>query len=209
MAQVKPNTKQKLIDTAMNLIWQSGYSCVSVDDICKAADVRKGSFYHYFPSKVDLALAAMDAHYAIMTPVFDEVFSPLHSPRERFERLADLAYEHQKEVQQKFGKVCGCPFATLGSELAGQQDEITEKVQNVFNCHEKYYKSAIRDFIAEGALPPETDLDEKSKDLYSYILGQMMVARINNTLDPVRSLKRGILNIIGVDASPDVQGRVA
>ncbi|MCW2286501.1 AcrR family transcriptional regulator, partial [Rhodoblastus acidophilus] len=55
-----PETKRRLIAAALELIWRSSYGSVSVDDICKAADVRKGSFYHFFPSKADLAVAAMD-----------------------------------------------------------------------------------------------------------------------------------------------------
>jgi len=43
-------TKQKLLETAMELIWVSSYGSVGVDDICKRAGVSKGSFYHFFPS---------------------------------------------------------------------------------------------------------------------------------------------------------------
>ena len=75
MARPDNGTRQKLIETAKNLIWTSSYGAVSVDDICRTANVKKGSFYHYFPSKQDLALAAMEEYQqwkveAIMKPVF-------------------------------------------------------------------------------------------------------------------------------------------
>ena len=54
------NTKRKLIDAAHTLIWANSYTQVSVDDICREAGVRKGSFYHFFPSKSDLAAAALE-----------------------------------------------------------------------------------------------------------------------------------------------------
>jgi Bacterial regulatory proteins, tetR family len=47
--------RQALIDAAFELIWTNSYGAVSVDDICRAAGARKGSFYHFFRSKVDLA----------------------------------------------------------------------------------------------------------------------------------------------------------
>src|ERR1700761_7359982 len=103
------DTKQILIDTASELIWKNSYGAVSVDDICKAADVRKGSFYHFFPSKVDLATAAMEHSYQGMKINYDRIFSAETAPIERFEKLADFVYEGQMESAAKYGRVCGCP----------------------------------------------------------------------------------------------------
>ena len=51
------DAKEKLLHVAFDLIWQHSYGSVSVDDICERADVKKGSFYYFFPSKSDLAVA--------------------------------------------------------------------------------------------------------------------------------------------------------
>lgn len=56
MGRAPTNTKTKLIETATDLIWRDSYGSVSVDDICAQTGVKKGSFYHYFPSKAHLAL---------------------------------------------------------------------------------------------------------------------------------------------------------
>ena len=109
--------KTKLIDTALELIWKSSYGSVSVDDICKAADVKKGSFYHFFPSKVDLAIAAIEESYKSLKPLYEN-FSPESAPVKRFERLAEFVYESQSQAAFKYGMVCGCPRASLGSEMA-------------------------------------------------------------------------------------------
>src|SRR5882724_8529825 len=119
MSLATPDTKQKLIDTAHELIWKNSYGGVSVDDICKSANVKKGSFYHFFPSKVDLAIAAMEQSYRTVKPYYDSIFSPDTPPLQRFEKLADFTYESQREVAAKYGRVCGCPCASLGCEMAG------------------------------------------------------------------------------------------
>src|SRR5258707_1269333 len=116
MSKAIPDTKQKLIDTALELIWRSSYGSVSVDDICKSADVKKGSFYHFFPSKVDLAIAAMEEAYKTIKPAYDTIFSSATLPLTRFENLADFIYESQQQAAIKYGRVCGCPCASLGSE---------------------------------------------------------------------------------------------
>lgn len=49
-------TKSKIFNTAVDMISQHGFSNVTVDDICKGANVAKGSFYHYFKSKDDIVI---------------------------------------------------------------------------------------------------------------------------------------------------------
>src|SRR5271155_5657760 len=107
MSNITTDTKQKLIDTALELLWKNSYGSVSVDDICKAADVKKGSFYHFFPSKVDLAVAAMEESTRDIKQHYDDVFSASVPPVARFERMADFVYEFQAQIAAKYGQVCG------------------------------------------------------------------------------------------------------
>ena len=51
-------SKTKLLNAALNVIRAKGYAATTVDDICHAAGVTKGSFFHHFESKDDLALSA-------------------------------------------------------------------------------------------------------------------------------------------------------
>jgi TetR/AcrR family transcriptional regulator, transcriptional repressor for nem operon len=197
-----PSTKQKLIDTALELIWTSSYGSVSVDDICKAADVKKGSFYHFFPSKVDLAIAAMEESFISVKPQFDEMFSASTPPLERFSRLADYTYQTQKQYAEERGRVVGCPCSSLGCEMSGQEPGIRGKFDEHMRRMERYYEQAIRDLVADGLLASDTDVKAKAKEIYAYLLGQQMIARIRNDLEPLQSdLKAGLWRTLGVDAS--------
>ena len=49
-------TKQKLLETAVNLIWENNYESVGIAQICEQAGVTKGAFYHYFQSKQSILL---------------------------------------------------------------------------------------------------------------------------------------------------------
>jgi TetR/AcrR family transcriptional repressor of nem operon len=60
----RTDTRQRLIDSARDLIYARSYSDVGVQEICDRAGVRKGSFYHFFPSKRDLTLAVLDQFQA-------------------------------------------------------------------------------------------------------------------------------------------------
>jgi len=192
------DTRQKLIETAIDLIWQSGYGAVSVDEICRVAGVRKGSFYHFFPSKTDLAVAAMDEHFRLGRPAFEEVFSPAVPPLQRFENLADLVLAMQEQALEKYGRVCGCPFASLGSEMAGQQEVICAKTDEIFAHHRNYCEAALRDAAAQGLISLHADTAAMASELCSYVLGLLVMARIQNNLEPLRrDLKEGMFRIIG------------
>jgi TetR/AcrR family transcriptional repressor of nem operon len=202
MSASTKDTKTKLIDAAMDLIWKGSYGSVSVDDICRAADVRKGSFYHFFPSKVDLAIAVMEESYQIMKPELDNIFSPATPPLARFERLADAVYETQSQAAAKYHQVCGCPCTSLGSEMAGQEAGIRAKFEDIANRRERYYENALRDLVAEGRLPEQTDVMVKAQEISTFIIGQLVTARIQNDLTHLkRDLKPGLLKLLGVEDS--------
>jgi TetR/AcrR family transcriptional regulator, transcriptional repressor for nem operon len=55
-----PGVKARLIDAAMTIVRQKGYSATSIDDLCKAAGVTKGAFFHHFASKEALAVAGAE-----------------------------------------------------------------------------------------------------------------------------------------------------
>ena len=60
IAEAGHESKTKLLQAAIRVIRVKGYSATRVEDICEAAGLTKGSFFHHFDSKDELALAAAD-----------------------------------------------------------------------------------------------------------------------------------------------------
>jgi TetR/AcrR family transcriptional repressor of nem operon len=204
MANPAISTKQKLIETALELLWTHSYGSVSVDDICKAADVKKGSFYHFFPSKAHLAIATMEEASLSSKPFYDEIFSPTKDPTTRFEDFADYMFEKQTKVAGKYGHVCGCPCASLSSEMAGQEEGIRAKFEEISRRQEGYFENALRDAVAQGLLPANTNVKNKAREISTYLLGQLMLARIENDLKNLKkNLKPGLMQMLGL--KPKIQ----
>src|SRR3954463_9547729 len=95
------DAKEKLMDAAQSLIWESSYGTTSVDDICAKADVRKGSFYHFFKSKAELEVAALEADWRGKQQRYNEIFSPTVPPLERLAHFFDFVYEKQGALQKE------------------------------------------------------------------------------------------------------------
>jgi len=197
MGRSPTNSKQKLLETANDLIWQSSYGSVSVDDICTTAAVKKGSFYYYFASKAELAVAVMEKAYLEFESGINDVFTDEINPIARFEKLAALIYDKQQLAFEKYGRVCGCPFASLGSEMAGNDKMIQQKADEIFHQQGNTFAASIKEMVQLGLLAPETDVDMKSSQIVSFILGQLMMARITNDLTSLKEeLRLGLLRTL-------------
>ena len=202
MGRSPTNTKEKLIETARELIWRESYNAVSVDEICKKADVKKGSFYHFFSSKADLAFETMDSGMKETIKVYDEIFSPERPPLERFRLMVEHVISQQKEMQKHLGHVCGCPFATLGSEMAAQDEEIGEKINKICEKKTQYHINTLKDLAAQGLIDSDSDAETKSKEIFALVIGQLMMARISNDLAFLESnLESALYDLIGVKNS--------
>lgn len=81
----RQDTRTRLLDTAVTVIRAQGYAGSTVDDICAAAGVSKGSFFHHFKSKDELALGAV-AHFSAMA---EGLFAsaPYHDAADPLDRL--------------------------------------------------------------------------------------------------------------------------
>ena len=202
MPRPDTGTRQKLIDTAKDLIWTSSYGAVSVDDICRSAGVKKGSFYHYFPSKQDLALAAMEEYYqykieAVMKPVF----AANKSFRTQIEDMIEAILRDNRQNLADHGCVCGCPLAALGSEMIGQEEQaIRTKVEEIFTRCREFLLTAITRAVETGEIKA-VDVNAKAEEVHDFITGLMIMARIHNSLDGLeRDLKPGLLRILELES---------
>jgi len=202
MPRPDKGTRQKLIDTAKTLIWTSSYGAVSVDDICRSADVKKGSFYHYFPSKQDLALAAMEEYYqykieAVMKPVF----AANKDFRTQINDMIDAILRDNRQNLAEHGFVCGCPLAALGSEMVGNEEQVIRaRVEEIFMRCREFLINAITRAVENKEISP-FDPVAKAEEIHDFITGLMIMARIHNTLDGLeRDLRPGMIRILGLDS---------
>lgn len=201
------DAKEKLMEAALDLIWESSYGATSVDDICTKAGVKKGSFYYFFKSKSDLEIAALEADWGNTRQRLNNFFSPTLPPLHRFEQFFDYVLAKQTRLQEECGCVLGCPLFTIGSEVSTREAGIREKVQDILNLYVQYFESAIRDAHA-ARLVDEPDAKTKAKMLFAYFQGTMTQARIENNVDHLRGLKAGAFALLGVKyAESSVPGR--
>lgn len=194
------DAKERLLDVAFELIWDSSYGGVSVDQICERAKVNKGSFYYFFGSKADLAVASYEQHWKQKQPEMDRIFSAQVPPLERLSRWCEYVYKAQKEKSEKYGHVCGCPYSCIGAEIATQDDRIRVTAEALLERGIKYITSALADAIREGSVGI-TDAEEVAQQVSSYVLGVILRAKVHNDVELLKNLEPTVLAIIRAKAA--------
>jgi TetR/AcrR family transcriptional repressor of nem operon len=194
------DSKERLLQVAFDLIWDNSYSAVSVDQICERAKVNKGSFYYYFKTKADLAVAAYEEHWREKQPELDRIFSPQVPPIERLSLWCQNLYERQKKKAAQYGRVCGCPYASVGSEVATQDEKIRAKTQELFARNLKYVTSALVDAKRDGYLG-HRDPHVLARRVYSLALGMLLRAKVRNELEVLEDLEAAVMDMIGVEVT--------
>jgi TetR/AcrR family transcriptional repressor of nem operon len=188
--------KERLLDAAMDLIWENSYGATSVDAICDRAGAKKGSFYYFFKSKSELAAAALEDCWNKKRAEMDSIFSPTVPPLERYDRYFDIVHDRLAEVQKKCGSILGCPFISVGSEVSTQDQIVRETIDRIMDRKVNYFVSAVRDAAAEGLIDAP-DPVAKARALFSCYQGMMAQARIQNDIALLRGFKEVAMEVLG------------
>jgi TetR/AcrR family transcriptional repressor of nem operon len=189
--------KERLMESAMDLMWRNSYGTTSVDAICERAGAKKGSFYYFFKSKSELATAALEAEWNKKKTDMDAIFSPTVPPLERFDRYFDYVHDRLAEVQQKCGSILGCPFISVGSEVSTQDQMVREAIDRIMDRKLNYFVSAVRDAAAQGFVDAPDPVG-KAKALFSCYQGTIAQAKIQNDIELLREFKQVAKDVLGV-----------
>ncbi|HEV2438137.1 MAG TPA: TetR/AcrR family transcriptional regulator [Verrucomicrobiae bacterium] len=190
------DAREKLLQVAFDLIYDHSYGTVSVDHICKRARVNKGSFYYFFRTKTELVIEAYEEHWRLKRPDYDRIFSTQVPPLKRLEMWCDYICEVQRKRFEKYEHVCGCPYTSVGSELATCDEKVRLKAMDLIERTVKYVESAIVDAKREGLVQVD-NATITAQQIHAYIQGLLLRAKIYNDLKILRQAKPTVQMMAG------------
>ena len=191
----KADTRQRILDAASELFHAQSFDAVGIAAVCDRAGVSKGSFFHFFGSKRDLALAVLDQFQTqIDETLIAKAFSSKYPPMERLDRFIKELYAFQKAQTEELGHMPGCPFGNMAMEQATQDETLRRKADGCLRSLAKHIQHAITDAVQSGALPP-VDEAATAEAMLAYVEGVQLLAKARNDPGLIRRLAPALKSI--------------
>ena len=202
------DTQERLMRTAAGLWHARSYAVVGVSEICEAADVRKGSFYHFFSSKQELAVAVIDRHWR---EAYENVVMPAlaagATPMGQLQALTIGIADEVDRLTEELGVVPGCPFGNLAVELSTIDGAVRERLERLFESQQEVLRELLDGAVAAGELPDATDTVDAARAMHAYIEGVLLVSKNANDASIARRLLPLALRL-AVEGTPVEAARV-
>jgi TetR/AcrR family transcriptional repressor of nem operon len=183
MTQKAAPTSDRIVRAAARLFMARSYETVGVSEICAAARVQKGAFYHSFPSKSDLAIAVVDHHAAVLWDLLDRFEGRAPTPLGKIRATADTVGDIQGRLYAFFGRIIGCPLGNLAAEMATIDAGLGGHIGAVFEEWERRVARHARDAVTAGRLRPDVSPDVFAHQLIATMQGMIVLAKAGRT-DP-------------------------
>lgn len=176
------DTRQHILDTAQDIIACKGFSAVGLNEILQAANVPKGSFYHYFSSKEMFGQVLLENYFNNYVLELKSLENA--DGTSAAQRLLNYL-ENWLDSQSANNSNGKC----LAVKLAAEVSDLSESMRTVL-CHGteqvvERLTNVIREAMTEGSLPIETNSYEVATMLYHLWLGACLRAKVTRDRQPL------------------------
>lgn len=156
------DSKTKFLDAALMVFRTKGYAATTVDDICHAAGLTKGSFFHHFDTKETLALAAAQHFAAGAAALFRS--APYHAPSDPRERV--LGYvDFRAAILRGALPEFTCLLGTLVQETYDTHPALRAACDQHISAHAAEVAQDIA--LAKAQYAPDADWTPESLGLFT------------------------------------------
>jgi TetR/AcrR family transcriptional repressor of nem operon len=183
------NTADRIREAAHDLIAARGYFGFSYADIADVVGIRKASIHYHFPSKVDLAVAALTHYRATLVNAAKDLDRKVTDP---FQRLK-LYVQHWEACIHNSNRPI-CIAALLSGELPALPEPIAAEVQLHFKYLAGWVKSTHREGVKHGSIHLEHSLEVEAQSFVALVHGAMFSARALGSPDLFTSITKGALD---------------
>lgn len=178
MAPSEPDSRTKLLEATFKIVRSKGYSATRVEDICAEAELTKGSFFHHFKSKDDLALRALE-HWQARTSAFF-AGAAHHAPADPVQRL--LAYvDFRASILDGALWEFTCFPGTIVQEAYATHPELRAACERSICGHAKTLEADIAEAMRQHGCTGDWTAASLALHIQSVIQGSFILAKATGT----------------------------
>ncbi len=170
----KPGARSKLLDAALSVIRAKGYSATTVDELCAAAGVTKGAFFHHFKSKDELGVAAAQHWSETTGALFAE--APYHDHADPLDRvLGYLAF--RKALLQGGVPEFTCLVGTMVQETYETAPTIRDACDRSISGHAETLEADIEAAMRDRGMRPDWTARSLALHTQAVLQGAFILAK--------------------------------
>jgi TetR/AcrR family transcriptional repressor of nem operon len=174
--------RARLIAAARGLVRQRGFAATSVDDLCAAAGVTKGAFFHHFASKEALGVALIDDWTETTGAMFAaHPYNSLPDPLDRVFAYLDLRREILGQPIAEFSCVAGTTVQETFETSPPMREAATRSIGSGF----EHVRRHLQEALAARPVPGVT-AESLARLFQVTVQGGIILAKAEATADPAR-----------------------
>lgn len=177
------DSRTRIVAAALVLFCRGGYAAVGVQDICTRAGVNKGTLYHFFPSKMDIALAALALYGDSVGAVFAGIAAGRGGPKGKLHKVFEASRGMADCHRAESGVMYGCLHGNLSLELAAAD----ERARAALGAVAAHWATILAPVVA--TLPGPGTPAERANTLLAFLHGAVLMAKTAN--DPAMITRFG------------------
>jgi TetR/AcrR family transcriptional repressor of nem operon len=193
-ASATTDVRQHILDVAEPLLRRKGFTAVGLTEVLAAAEVPKGSFYHWFDSKEAFGEAVLDAYFTGYLKRVDALLAP---PGTAAERLLDY-FDDWLDSQTGDDLQSRCLAVKLGAEVSDLSERMREALQRGTDGVVVRLARCLEAGIEDGSLPKTLDPQTVAVVLYQSWLGASLLAKISRDRTPLDAATVGTRALLGL-----------
>jgi AcrR family transcriptional regulator len=163
-------TRMNILSVAQGLFAQKGYEATGIMDICDAAGVSKGAFYHHFPSKQAIFMALLEDWLAQLDMLMQAAMAAAPNVPEGLVQMAGLTSSVFEAANTQF------PLFLEFWIQAGRQPEIWQTVVAPYHRYQALFSSIFDKGIQEGSLNQEISSAAAARVIIALAMGLLLQA---------------------------------
>lgn len=173
-ADGKRDARSKLLDAALTVIRARGYSATSVDELCAAAGVTKGAFFHHFKIKDELAVAAAN-HWTDVTGALFAA-APYHDHADPLDRV--LGYvDFRKSLILGDVSTFTCLVGTMVQEAFETSPSIRDACERSISGHAATLEADLQAAMDACGLSPDWTARSLALHTQAVLQGAFILAK--------------------------------
>jgi TetR/AcrR family transcriptional repressor of nem operon len=171
-----PDVLPRLLEKGAELIHRRGFNGCGVQDLTAAAGIPKGSFYNYFKSKEEFAVAILDHYWSAIESNYigvlnNDKIDPISRIKKHF---SDLIGYHER-----WNFVFGCLIGNMAVELSAQSAAARAKIKSLLHIWTTALAECLDAAKTKGQLPPTSETRDLSAALIEAFEGAVMAAKVD------------------------------